>query len=82
MSLLVYLLKELRKMQRRAAIWILKAFCTLPFLKIKAIASLIPIYLHLQKLGSKFQLRIHMLSPNYIVKSLLESRHTNDNSIH
>jgi len=34
-------------MQRKAAIWILGAFCTSPTAGIKAIAGLIPIYLHL-----------------------------------
>ena len=69
-------------MQRRAVIWILRMFHTLLSLGIKAIAGLIPIYLHLQKLSSIFQLRMHMLPPNHIVKSLLESRHMNVNSIH
>jgi len=71
--LLAYPLKELRKMQRRAVIWILRMFHTLLSLGIKAIAGLIPIHLHLQKLSSIFQLRMHMLPPNHIVKSLLES---------
>jgi len=33
-------------MQRRAAIWILGAFYTLPSFGIEVIAGLIPIYLH------------------------------------
>ena len=41
---------------------------------IEAIASLIPIHLHLQKLSSKSQLRAHTLSNNHIFHSLLESR--------
>jgi len=50
---LLYPLKELKKIQQRAALWILAAFHTFPFLGIKAIAGLISIYLHLQKLSDK-----------------------------
>jgi len=54
-------------MQRRAAIWILDAFQTSLFLGIKAIVGLIPIYLHLQKLSGKIQLRAYALPYNYII---------------
>jgi len=53
---MAYHLKILGKMQRRAAIWILGAFKTSPSYGIEALAGLIPINLHLQKLGSRFQL--------------------------
>jgi len=53
-AFLTYLLGELRKIQHRAAIWILGAFHTSFSLGIEAITGLIPIYLHLQKLGSRF----------------------------
>ena len=79
---LVYLLKELRKMQIKATIWILGAFCTSLSLEIEAVIELLPIYLHLQKLSSKFQLKTHTLSPGHIIKLLLESKHTNDFSIY
>ena len=79
---LAYPLKEHRKIQRRAAIWILEAFHTSLSLGIEAIAGLILIYLYLQKLSGRFQLRMYMLPPNHIIKSLLKSRHTNVNSIH
>jgi len=51
---LAYLLKELRKMQRRATIWIFGVFRTSSSLSIKAVVGLIPIHLHLQKLSSRF----------------------------
>ena len=63
-------------MQRRVALWILGAFQTLPSFDIKTIASLIPIYLYLQKLKGRSQLRAHALPPNHILQSLLESRLT------
>jgi len=69
-------------MQQRAAIWVLRAFCTLPLLGIEAIASLILIHLHLQKLSSRFQLRTQSLLLNYIIKLLLESRHSSINNNH
>ena len=71
---LLYPLKELRKMQRRASFWILSTFQTLPSLGIKALAGFIPIYLHLQKLNGKSQLRAHTISCNHILCLLLESR--------
>jgi len=48
---MAYHLKILGKMQRRAAIWILGAFKTSPSYSIEALADLIPINLHFQKLG-------------------------------
>ena len=77
--LLSYPLKELGKMQRRAALWISGAFHTSFILDSKAIASLIPIHLHLQKLIGRFHLRAHSLLSNYIIKLLLEMRSLNDN---
>jgi len=47
---LLYHLKLLNKMQRRVAIWILGAFKTSPSEGIEAIAGLIPVKYHLQKL--------------------------------
>ena len=69
-------------MQRRATIWIFGAFRISSSLSIEAVVGLIPIHLHLQKLSSRFQLRIHTLPQNHIVKSLLELRHINDSNIH
>ena len=79
---LAYLLKELRKMQRRATIWVLGAFCTLLSLGIEAIAELLLIHLHLQKPSGRFQLKTYMLSLNHIIKLLIESRHMNDFPTH
>ena len=71
---LYYLLKILRKMQRRVALWILRAFWTSPSFGIEAITGLIPIHIHLKKLSGRSQLRAHALLNNYILQSLLESR--------
>jgi len=70
-----YHLKILGKIQRRAAIWILGAFKISPSFSIEAIAELIPIKLHLQKLGRKSQLRVHLLPPSHLIWSLMTSSH-------
>jgi len=54
-ALLSYPLKMLGKMQRRAAIWILGTFKMSLSFGVKAIADLIPINLHLQKLSGRSQ---------------------------
>ena len=51
-----YHLNILRKMQRRATLWITGVFRTSPTLGVKAIAGLVPIYLHLKKLYERFLL--------------------------
>jgi len=72
---MLYHLKILEKMQRRATIWILEAFKTFPSFDIKAIAGLISIKLHLQKLGGRSQLRTHLLPSNHLIQSLIDSSH-------
>ena len=64
---LLYPLKILSKMQRRVAIWILRAFKTSPLEGIEAIVDLIPIKLHLQKLMDRLQLHTLSLPPNYLI---------------
>ena len=72
---LSYTLKILGKMQRKAAIWILGVFKTSPSLGIEAIVGLIPIKLHLQKLGRRSQLWAHSLPPNHLIQTIMESYH-------
>jgi len=59
-------------MQRRATLWILGVFKTSPMFGIKAITELIPIKLHLQKLGGRLQLQTYSLPPNHLIRSLIE----------
>ena len=66
-ALLSYHMKILWKMQRRATIWILGAFKTSPVEGIEAIAGIIPIKLHLQKLMNQSQLHTLTLPPNHLV---------------
>ena len=69
---MMYHLKALGKMQRRAAIWILEAFKTSSSYGIEAIVRLVSIKLHLQKLGGKLQLWVHKLPPNHLICSLID----------
>jgi len=68
---MMYHLKVLGKMQRRAAIWILGTFKTSPSYSIEAITGLVSTKLHLQKLGSRLQLQVYKLPPNYFIYSLI-----------
>ena len=72
---LAYPLKELRKIQQRATIWITGTFHTLPTWGIKAITELILIYLHIQKISRRHQLCISSLSTNHVINFILQNRH-------
>ena len=58
-------------MQRRAAIWILGAFRTLPTNSLEAITGLIPIKFYLQKLASRSQLHSAALPENHLIRTLM-----------
>jgi len=72
-ALTAYHMKILEKMQRHAAIWILGAFKTSPLYSVEAIVGLIPIKLHLQKLGGRSQLCMNKLPPNHLLCLLINS---------
>ena len=65
-------MKILNKIQRRATIWILEAFKTLPSEGIEAIAGIIPIKFHLQKIAKRSQIRPFKLPANHILRNLLD----------
>ena len=67
-----YHMKALNKMQRRAAIWILGAFKTLPLEGIEALSGLIPVKSHLQKIAKRSQIRPFKLPKNHILNNLLD----------
>jgi len=64
-------MKTLNKMQRRAAIWILEAFKTSSIEGIEALAGLIPIRFHLQKIVKRSLIHPFKLPDNHILKNLL-----------
>jgi len=63
-------------MQRKAALWILGAFCTSPTGEIVVLAGLIPIHLHLKKLAKRSCLRAAMLPSQHALLSLLSARNS------
>jgi len=65
-------MKILDKMQRKAAIWILGAFKTSPTEGIEAIAGIIPIKFHLQKLTRRSQIHPFKLPSNHIIRDLMD----------
>jgi len=65
-------MKILNKMQRRAAIWILGAFKTLPLEGIEVITGIIPIKFHLQKIAKRSQICPFKLPTNHILRNLLD----------
>ena len=69
---LLYYIKILNKMQRRAAIWILGAFITSPTEGVEAITGIIPIRFHLQKIARRLQIRPFKLPTNHILRSLMD----------
>jgi len=69
---LLYPMKILRKMQRRATIWILGAFKMLSTKGLEAIMGLIPIKLHLYKLTSRSQVCSATLPENHLIKTLMD----------
>ena len=75
-----YHMKILNKLQRRAAIWILGAFKTSPAEGIEAIAGIIPIRFHLQKIARRSQIRPLKLPDNHILKQLMDDNPPRPNS--
>jgi len=73
---------ELKKMQQRAALWIMGIFRTSPSEGIKAIADLIPIILHLRKLNGRHHLRYTSIPPSHAINSLLDSQHAKNQTPH
>jgi len=71
-ALILYHMKTLDKMQRRAAIWILGVFKTLPSMGIEAIAGIIPIKFHLQKIARRLEICPLKLPLSHLLRSLMD----------
>ena len=65
-------MKALNKMQRRAAIWILGAFKTSPLERIEALAGLIPVKFHLQKITKRSQICPFKLPKSHMLNNLID----------
>jgi len=73
-------MKLLNKIQRRAAIWILGAFKMSLSKGIKAIAGIIPIKFHLQKLAKHSLIQPFKLLENHIIRNLMDDSPHRNNS--
>jgi len=73
-------MKVLDKVQRRAAIWILGAFKTSPSEGIEAIAGIIPIRFHLQKIARRSQIHPFKLPTNHILRELMDDLSLSSNN--
>ncbi|EKM74315.1 hypothetical protein AGABI1DRAFT_48228 [Agaricus bisporus var. burnettii JB137-S8] len=67
-------LESLRKMQRRAALWITGAFRTSPIGGVESLAGLIPIHLHVKKLAACADMRVVTLSPTHPIRTLVPGK--------
>jgi len=77
---IVHNIYELKKMQRRAALWVTDAFCTAPSKGIEAITGLILI--HLCKLNRRHHLRYASIPPSHAINSLLDTAHSKNQTPH
>ncbi|CAA7263688.1 unnamed protein product [Cyclocybe aegerita] len=58
-------MNQLKRMQRKAALWITGAFCTSPTGGLEALAGLIPVHLMLKKLATRAVYRVATLSDTH-----------------
>ena len=68
---MMYHMKVLNKMQRRAATWILGAFKTSPLEGIEVLAGLLLLRFHLQKISKRLLIRPLKLPVNHLLNTLL-----------
>ena len=69
-------------MQCRVTLQIIEAFHTLPTWGVEAIAKLIPIHLHLDKVSRKHHLRIVSLPKQHTLNLLLNSQYLKKTKLH
>ena len=69
-------------MQHRATLWITGAFWTSLLEEIEAIAGLVPISSHLQKLNGHYHLHYVSIPSSHAINSLLDSQHAKDQPPH
>ena len=81
-SPIYYHFNILRKIQRRATLWITGIFWTALSLGVEAIAGLVPIHLYIKKLYGRFLLCQFSLPSNYIIHSILSSDRSHEHSSH
>jgi hypothetical protein len=68
-------LDSLRKMQRRACLWITGAFKTSPMGAAETFAGMPPIHLHVKKLVERSHVRTHVLQASHAFHRLFDRDH-------
>ena len=71
-------MKELTKIQRQAAVWILGAFKTTPMGAVEFLAGLILIHLQIQKLIYRNHVHMHTLADSHITRLMAATRNEAD----
>ena len=71
-------MKELTKIQRQAAVWILGAFKSTPTGAVESLAGLIPIHLQIWKLVYCNHIHVHMLADSHITCLMAATRNKAD----
>ncbi|CAA7270639.1 unnamed protein product [Cyclocybe aegerita] len=71
LTLLEGAMNQLKRMQRKAALWITGAFRTSPTGGLEALAGLIPVHLMLKKLATRAVYRIATLSDTHPLRSMM-----------
>ncbi|CAA7267563.1 unnamed protein product [Cyclocybe aegerita] len=64
-------MNQLKRMQRKAALWITGAFCTSPTGSLEALAGLIPVHLMLKKLAMRAVYRVATLLDTHPLRSMM-----------
>ncbi|CAA7270904.1 unnamed protein product [Cyclocybe aegerita] len=67
-------MSQLKRMQRKAALWITGAFCTSPTGGLETLAGLIPVHLMLKKLATRAVYRVATLSDTHPLCSMMGER--------
>lgn len=75
-------LRELKKMQKKVALWITGAFQTSPIWGVEALASLISIQSYINKIIGQLQLHVVLFPKQHAICSLLYNQHSKKTTPH
>ena len=75
-------LKELKKIQQKAVLWITDIFYTLLSWELEVIAGLIPIHIHLDKISRRYYLQVASLPQQHTLNSLIDKHYSKKTKFH
>ena len=75
-------LKELKKIQQKAVLWITDIFYTLLSWELEVIAGLIPIHMHLDKISRRYYLQVASLPQQHALNSLMDKHYSKKTKFH